>query len=174
MLCWHKLTLSLTVEATELFEVRWKQLIFSFPFRMWRNEVNMRKRERTRQQAEELRKMQKLFLLKAMSSPGRASGDSRGFSVLTAVCWQGKLWPSSQTCAGTAVSRQNQPPDFTPQPANYPGFSRTPPSSLLPPSSSPSLLYTTDIMNTVREEIPELLKIQPKLKILRRISARRS
>ena len=38
--------------------------------RMWRNEVNMRKRERARQQAEELRKMQKLFLLKAMSSPG--------------------------------------------------------------------------------------------------------
>ena len=37
---------------------------------MWRNEVNMRKRERARQQAEELRKMQKLFLLKAMSSPG--------------------------------------------------------------------------------------------------------
>ena len=30
----------------------------------------MRKRERARQQAEELRKMQKLFLLKAMSSPG--------------------------------------------------------------------------------------------------------
>ena len=49
---------------------------------MWRNEVNMRKRERARQQAEELRKMQKLFLLKAMSSPGdiillvtRASND---------------------------------------------------------------------------------------------------
>ena len=78
MLCWHKLTLSLTVEATELFEVRWKQLIFSFPFRMWRNEVNMRKRERTRQQAEELRKMQKLFLLKAMSSPGKASGAAGG------------------------------------------------------------------------------------------------
>ena len=37
---------------------------------MWRNEVNMRKRERARQQAEELRKMQKMFLLKAMSSPG--------------------------------------------------------------------------------------------------------
>ena len=30
----------------------------------------MRKRERARQQAEELRKMQKMFLLKAMSSPG--------------------------------------------------------------------------------------------------------
>ena len=30
----------------------------------------MRKRERTRQQAVELRQMQKLFLLKAMASPG--------------------------------------------------------------------------------------------------------
>ena len=38
---------------------------------MWRNEVNMRKRERTRQQAVELRQMQKLFLLKAISSPGK-------------------------------------------------------------------------------------------------------
>ena len=42
---------------------------------MWRNEVNMRKRERARQQAEELRKMQKLFLLKAMSSPGKLEAD---------------------------------------------------------------------------------------------------
>ena len=42
---------------------------------MWRNEVNMRKRERTRQQAEELRKMQKLFLLKAMSSPGKVVAE---------------------------------------------------------------------------------------------------
>ena len=50
-------------------------LIFSFTFRMWRNEVNMRKRERTRQQAEELRKMQKLFLLKAMSSPGKVVAE---------------------------------------------------------------------------------------------------
>merc|ERR1712012_797120 len=39
--------------------------------RMWRNEVNMRKRERARQQAEELRKMQKLFLLKAMSQESK-------------------------------------------------------------------------------------------------------
>ena len=38
--------------------------------RMWRNEVAMRKRERTRQQAVEIRQMQKLFLLKAMASPG--------------------------------------------------------------------------------------------------------
>jgi hypothetical protein len=30
----------------------------------------MRKRERTRQQAVEIRQMQKLFLLKAMASPG--------------------------------------------------------------------------------------------------------
>jgi hypothetical protein len=37
---------------------------------MWRNEVAMRKRERTRQQAVEIRQMQKLFLLKAMASPG--------------------------------------------------------------------------------------------------------
>ena len=33
--------------------------------------MNMRKRERTRQQAVELRQMQKLFLLKAISSPGK-------------------------------------------------------------------------------------------------------
>ena len=136
----HKLTLSLTVGATELFEVRWKQLIFSFPFRMWRNEVNMRKRERTRQQAEELRKMQKLFLLKAMSSPGILSYYTTG--VFTEVCCQGRLWPSSQTCVGTAVSRQNQPADFTPPPANYPGFSNIPQSS----SSSSSLLYNIDII----------------------------
>ena len=50
----------------------WRQIAnLLIIFRMWRNEVNMRKRERTRQQAEELRKMQKLFLLKAMSSPGK-------------------------------------------------------------------------------------------------------
>ena len=106
MLCWHKLTLSLTVEATELFEVRWKQLIFSFPFRMWRNEVNMRKRERTRQQAEELRKMQKLFLLKAMSSPGRVlSEDIRLFSLWFVAregcCWAARpvwwRWSPDQT-----------------------------------------------------------------------------
>ena len=45
----------------------------NFVSRMWRNEVNMRKRERARQQAEELRKMQKMFLLKAMSSPGECA-----------------------------------------------------------------------------------------------------
>jgi hypothetical protein len=39
---------------------------------MWRNEVAMRKRERTRQQAVEIRQMQKLFLLKAMASPGKS------------------------------------------------------------------------------------------------------
>ena len=45
-------------------------LIVDAKFRMWRNEVSMKKRERMRQQALELRQMQKLFLLKAMSSPG--------------------------------------------------------------------------------------------------------
>ena len=34
-------------------------------------QVNMRKRERTREQAAELRQMQKLFLLKAMANPGQ-------------------------------------------------------------------------------------------------------
>ena len=38
--------------------------------RMWRNEVNMRKRERTREKALELKQMQKMFLLKTMSGPG--------------------------------------------------------------------------------------------------------
>ena len=106
MLCWHKLTLSLTVEATELFEVRWKQLIFSFPFRMWRNEVNMRKRERTRQQAEELRKMQKLFLLKAMSSPGRAGDCIARFdcSVLT-----GKVVAEQPDLCGDSSGHQSKP-----------------------------------------------------------------
>ena len=87
-----------------MFEVCWKQLTFSFPFRMWRNEVNMRKRERTRQQAEELRKMQKLFLLKAMSSPGRAR-EGRVVSLTVFFVWQGRLLLSSLTCVVTAVPR---------------------------------------------------------------------
>ena len=37
-------------------------------------QVNMRKRERTREQAAELRQMQKLFLLKAMANPGQPVG----------------------------------------------------------------------------------------------------
>ena len=41
---------------------------------MWRNEVNAKKRERTRQQALELRQMQKMFLLKAMAEGGGKTG----------------------------------------------------------------------------------------------------
>ena len=121
--CCHKLTLSLTVGAPGLFEVCWKQLISSFTFRMWRNEVNMRKRERTRQQAEELRKMQKLFLLKAMSSPGRVrEGELGGLTEFFVS--QGRWWLSSLTCVVTAVPRPSPwKPGYTPPPANYPGSS---------------------------------------------------
>ena len=38
--------------------------------RLWRTEVNHKKRERTRQQATELQEMQKFLLIRAMAAPG--------------------------------------------------------------------------------------------------------
>ena len=59
-------------------------------------QVNMRKRERTREQAAELRQMQKLFLLKAMANPGQPVSivivDSGQFGF--------GRWQSSRTWTG--------------------------------------------------------------------------
>ena len=71
----------------------------NFVSRMWRNEVNMRKRERARQQAEELRKMQKMFLLKAMSSPGECAMCH----VPCVMCHEPDL---TVPCAGKMVAEQ--------------------------------------------------------------------
>ena len=68
---------------------------------MGRKEVNMRKRERARQQAEELRKMQKMFLLKAMSSPGEC--DMRHEPDLTVPC-AGKMVAEQPDLCGGKVS----------------------------------------------------------------------
>ena len=82
---------------------------------MWRNEVNMRKRERARQQAEELRKMQKLFLLKAMSSPGNIVTLLDFADFLIKVKW----WLSNLICVVMdRLDRTKPPQDFTLQPAN--------------------------------------------------------
>ena len=84
---------------------------------MWRNEVNMRKRERARQQAEELRKMQKLFLLKAMSSPGNIIVTLLDFAdFLIKVKWL----LSNLICVVMDRPRTKQPQDFTQQQANFP------------------------------------------------------
>ena len=60
-------------------------------------QVNMRKRERTREQAAELRQMQKLFLLKAMANPGQpvsiviVHSGQLGFGRFGLV-WFGLVW----------------------------------------------------------------------------------
>ena len=85
---------------------------------MWRNEVNMRQRERARQQAEELRKMQKLFLLKAMSSPGEQDTYVLDH-ILLIYLLQVKWLLSSQICVVMdRLDRTKPPQDFTLQPAN--------------------------------------------------------
>ena len=69
----------------------------------------MRKRERARQQAEELRKMQKLFLLKAMSSPGELDCVRSHFAHLSSsgkmVAEQPDLCGDGQTGQNKATSR---------------------------------------------------------------------
>ena len=82
---------------------------------MWRNEVNMRKRERARQQAEELRKMQKLFLLKAMSSPGNNIERNNSAIFLIKVKWL----LSNLICVVMDRPRTKQPQDFKQQQANF-------------------------------------------------------
>ena len=67
----------------------------------------MRKRERTREQAAELRQMQKLFLLKAMANPGQpVSIVLVHFGQLGFGRWQSIIiiifgrWQSSRTWTG--------------------------------------------------------------------------
>ena len=66
----------------------------------------MRKRERARQQAEELRKMQKLFLLKAMSSPGEQ--DLRFLYLILLTSSSGKMVAEQPDLCGDGQTGQNK------------------------------------------------------------------